>query len=349
MLFILCSTIPIMKTHLTSHTWHVDGHDWAVDHLRKSMANERVRHAYLFLGPESVGKETLARAFAMALNCTHPDPSLRPCGECSSCHRIQSGNHPDVFYAQTDSNTGALKIEEIRSMTGRIALKPFEGHYRVAILPDFDHAQPRAQDALLKTLEEPPPHAILILLAPSADMILPTITSRSQILHLRPLSAQTICDVLVDKHGADIRMAGLIAHVSGGRIGWALNALHNPDALAQREQQLAALEQIIQSNRAGRFALAEDLGKDKQSLFPLLELWLTYWRDLMLLCEGSGLEPSNVDRAPAFEQLARYVSADEALAALNATQTALRTLHTNANTRLALEVMFLDYPGLMRE
>lgn len=296
-----------------------------------------------------MGKETLARALAMALNCTNPDAALHPCGECSSCRRTQSGNHPDVFYAQADPNTGTLKIEEIRQMTGRIALKPFEGRYRVAIFPDFDRAQPRAQDALLKTLEEPPPHAMLILLSPSAEMILPTITSRSQIIHLRPVSTQTIYDVLVEKHSADDQTAALIAHVSGGRIGWALNALYNRDVLDLREQQLATLEQILQSNRAGRFSLAEELSKDKQGLFSLLELWLTFWRDLVLFAEGSGIEPSNLDRAPAVEQLARYVAADEALAALNATQTALRTLHTNANTRLTLEVMFLDYPGLMKD
>lgn len=338
-----------MDTLKTAHTWQVDGHDWAVDHLRKSMANGRVRHAYLILGPESVGKETLARAFAMALNCTHPDPAMHPCNECSSCRRIQSGNHPDVFYAQADANTGALKIEEIRTMTGRIALKPFEGPYRIAIFPHFDHAQPRAQDALLKTLEEPPPHAVLILLAPPAEAILPTITSRSQMIHLRPVSVQVIYDVLVEKYGANEQTAALIAHVSSGRIGWALNALHNEEILTQREQQLAGLEQVIGANRAGRFSIAEDLSKDKQSLFSLLELWLTYWRDLVLLCEGSGIEPSNLDHSPQLEQLSRYTPADEAMAALNATKTALRTLHTNANARLTLEIMFLDYPGLMRD
>src|SRR5690606_20419708 len=336
-----------MTITTATHNWQVDGHDWAVEHLRKSMANGRVRHAYLFLGTESVGKETLARGFAMALNCTHPD--VHPCGECSSCHRIQSGNHPDVLYSQSDPNTGVLKIEEIRQMTGRIALKPFEGRYRIAIFPNFDHAQPRAQDALLKTLEEPPPHAILILLATSAENILPTITSRSQMIHLRPVPVQTIYRVLMEKHGADEQTAALIAHISGGRIGWALNALHNPDVLAAREEQLDGLEQVLQSNRAGRFSIAEALSKDKQSLFPLLELWLTFWRDLVLLCEGSSLEPSNVDRADTLDKLSRYVAADEALKALNATQTALKTLQTNANTRLTLEIMFLDYPGLMRE
>jgi DNA polymerase-3 subunit delta' len=329
--------------------WPVDGHDWAVEHLQKSMAHARVRHAYLILGPESVGKETLARAFAMALNCTNPDPSLRPCGECSSCRRIQSGNHPDILYSVNDPTTGALKIEEIRSVNSRIALKPFESRYRVAIFRDFDHAQPRAQDALLKTLEEPPRHAVLILLGSSEETILSTITSRSQIIHLRPVAAQTVYDVLTGKYGADEETAALLAHVSGGRIGWALHALHNPEVLEQREQQLNMLEEVLQSNRAGRFALAESVSKDKQALFPLLELWLTYWRDAVLLSEGTGLSVSNHDREHTLEQLTRYLRPEEALAALNATQAALQTLRTNASPRLALEVMFLDYPGLTRD
>jgi DNA polymerase-3 subunit delta' len=338
-----------MNASTLTHPWPVDGHDWAVEHLQKSMTHRRIRHAYLIVGPEGVGKETLARAFAMTLNCKHVDPALRPCGECSSCRRILSGNHPDVLYTQADANTGALKIEEIRAMTGRIALKPFEGPYRVAIFRDFDHAQARAQDALLKTLEEPPSHAVLILLAPSIEMILPTITSRSQVIHLRPVSAQTINDVLIAKYGAGEQMASVLAHISGGRIGWALNALQNPEVLEQREQQLTILEEILQSNRAGRFNHAETLSKDKQALFPLLELWLTYWRDLLLTCEDSELAVSNYDHAPALEQLARYVTPEAALAALTATQTALQTLHTNASARLLLEVLFLDYPGLTTE
>jgi len=333
---------------LHEHHWPVYGHDWAVDHLRKSMAHGRVRHAYLIAGAESVGKETLARAFAMALNCTHADEAARPCGECRSCRTTLSGNHPDIVYSQLDPTSGALKIEEIRGVIQRLALKPFEARYRVAILPDFDHAAPRAQDALLKTLEEPTSHAILILLASSLDPILPTITSRSQIIHLRAVSAGVIEAVLKDKFGADAQTAALLAHLCGGRLGWAVRALEDAAVLEQRQTALDLLEQILMTDRIGRFALAEDLSRDKLSLIPLLELWQTYLRDLILLCEGSALEPANLDRADHLDALAHRMSGDEALIALRATQNLLNVLNTNANTRLALEVMLLDYPGLRR-
>ena len=333
-----------MAAQAYSHEWQVYGHDWAVDHLRKSMAHDRVRHAYLIAGAESVGKETLARAFAMALNCTNPE--RRPCCECSACRRIQSGNHPDVIYSQRDSETSPLKIEEIRSVMQRLALKPFEARYRIAIFRDFDSAQPRAQDALLKTLEEPAPHAILILLARSLDSILPTITSRSQIIHLRPAPADTIERVLIEHFGADEEQAHLLAHISGGRVGWALSALHDPDLLERRAGAFELLENVLAANRIGRFKTAEDLAREKPALLALLEQWMTFWRDLVLLCEGSQIEPTNVDRIAALRGLGNRVTAVDALTALETTRDTVGVLSTNANVRLALEVMFLNYPYL---
>src|SRR5690606_29191135 len=130
-----------------------------------------------------------------------------------------------VLFSELDAGSGALRIEEIRTLTQRLALKPFEARYRVAILRDFDHAAPRAQDAILKTLEEPPSYALLLLLAQSRESLLPTITSRSQVLPLRPALPAVVRDVLVDNFGAEPEQAALLARLSGGRVGWAISAL----------------------------------------------------------------------------------------------------------------------------
>ena len=333
---------------MLNHHWPVYGHDWAVDHLRKGLVNSRIRHAYLITGPESVGKDTLARAFAQALNCTHADESARPCGECRACKLIANGNHPDLVYTELDSNTGALKIEEVRAATQRLALKPYEARYRIAIFRDFDHARGQAQDALLKTLEEPPPQALLILLAPSADALLPTITSRSQMIPLRPVAADTVRDILMQHKGASPEQATLLAGLCGGRIGWAMRALQAPELLEQRERALALLENLLDVTRAKRFDLADDLSKDKLGLYPLLELWQSYWRDVVLMCQNAPVPPANRDRRDAIERLSARLTADEALGALQATRVMLRNLSMNLNLRLALEVMFLDYPGLRK-
>ena len=337
------------KTKTPPRSWPVYGHDWAVDYLRKGMLNDRIRHAYLIVGTSAIGKMTLAKAFAMALNCLEDDPAQRPCGVCRSCKRILSGSHMDVLYSETDERSGQMRIDAIRAITNQLAMKPYEGRYRVAIMEDFDHAQPRAQDALLKTLEEPPPYAVLILLATALEPILPTITSRSQVVYLRPVPADVIKQVLVEQYQLPDDEAILLARFSGGRIGWAIAAAQNPDILSQRTDALELLEQVIKMNRAERFNLANDLAGDKQALVTLLELWQTYWRDLLLQTQGASVRLANVDHEVNIQQLAYTITPEAALAALKATRELIRQLNWNVNTRLALEVMLLAYPGLAYE
>lgn len=331
---------------MAAHNWPVYGHDGAVDFLVRGMTNGRLRHAYLIVGAQSSGKRTLALAFAMALNCEDTDPARRPCGECRTCRLIAAGNHPDVMTTETDPATGALRIEAIRGVTSRIAMKPYQARMRVAILPDFDRAQPRAQDALLKTLEEPPGYAVLVLLTTSLESILPTILSRSQTVQLRPAPATVVRDVLTQRLGLDSTEADAISRFSGGRVGWAIRAAQDASILAERAEALDLLESIIGMNRGQRFALADKLSGDKAALAERLELWLTYWRDVLLQAEGTPVKVCNVDRRAAIERILYTVDADQARAALHATRALLDRLSYNINLRLALEVMLLDYPGL---
>lgn len=327
-----------------THPWAVYGHDWAVETLRKGIANARVRHAYLFTGSESIGRSTLAHQFAMALNCTHDNLAHRPCGSCRSCKLIVSGNHPDILYSQNDPVTGTLKIEEVRSVMQRIALKPYEARFRIAILHDFHRARDTAQDALLKTLEEPPPHALLFLIVPSTEAVLPTIDSRCLTLNLRPLPAEQVRRILVEHWGAAPDTAALLARLSAGRMGWAIHALQNSDILNQRAEALDLLEHSLSLNRAGRFDIAEALSKDKAALAPLLAFWQMYWRDVLLLAHNSPAALCNIDRQTKLEQLVYDITPHHAYHALRATQTVLNYLPLSINIRLALEVMFLDYP-----
>jgi DNA polymerase-3 subunit delta' len=339
----------MMTTETTGQRWPVYGHDWAVGQLARSLAYGRVRHAYLITGADQIGKHTLAHAFAMTLNCAAPDQAARPCGQCRPCRLIQAGGHPDILYGELDENTGALRIDAIRTVTRALAMKPFEARYRVAIFPHFERAQPRAQDALLKTLEEPPPHAVLILLAPATEALLPTIVSRSQVIALRPVPLALIRDMLVTHYQAEPDHAELLARLSAGRIGWAISALHDDTLQAGRDTALDLLEACLSQTRAQRFALAEDLSRDKLALAHTLALWQTYWRDLLLLAAGSQVPPANSDRLVPLQRLALSLSPADALRGLKATRALLDNLAYNLNLRLALEVLFLEYPGLQRE
>jgi DNA polymerase-3 subunit delta' len=310
------------------------------------MVNKRHRHAYLISGVPQIGKMALALRFAAALQCEHEDVEQRPCGVCTSCHLLLGGNHPDLLTARADEKTGAIKIDAVRELMRAIALKPYSSPYRVAILENFDNAQDRAQDALLKTLEEPPPHAVLILLVSSPKGVLSTITSRCQTLPLRPLPIDTVKQALLT-YGAEEEQAALLAQLSAGRIGWALEALHQPQVLENRMQILTALEEALSGRLAQRFKLAEDLARyDKVELRLVLEIWQTYLRDLVLLTHQSPVMPCNLDRLSVLNDLTERINADQALKALRATNFLLEdTLYTNANVRLALEVMLMDYPA----
>ena len=321
------------------------GHETIVEFLRKRLVNNRHRHAYLISGVPQIGKMALAQRFAATLQCEHEEMGERPCGVCASCHLLLGGNHPDLIIARADEKTGAIKIDAIRELMRTIALKPYSSPYRVAILENFDNAQDRAQDALLKTLEEPPPHVVLLLLVSSPKSVLSTITSRCQSLPLRPLPLETVKQALMDS-GADDQHAALLAQLSAGRIGWALGALHQPETLEHRTQILEALENALKGRLAERFQLAEELAKyDKVELRLMLDIWQTYLRDLVLLAHRSPVLPCNLDRMPVLEELVQQISPDAALKALQATHYLLEdTLYTNANVRLALEVMLMDYP-----
>ena len=329
--------------------WGVVGQDWAVDFLRRSLRHGRSRHAYLFSGSASLGKMTLARAFAMALNCQARQPAQRPCQRCRHCTSIASGKDPDLILAQSTDDGAPTKIDAIREVSRLLALKPYTARYRVAIFDDFDRVAPLAQDALLKTLEEPAPEAVLIVLADAAERVLPTIRSRAQHVPLRPSPSAQIAAELRAR-GCPDEQAQLIARLSGGRMGWALSALSDESALAFRAEMVALLGTILANRRLQRLHAADELskrvGRDKAMLHRILEMWLSYWRDVMLQGCGRPVALCNSDREAEIRALSARIDAAAAHAAISATQQTMRALATNANVRLLLDALFLEYPTL---
>lgn len=326
------------------------GHQWAIDLLRGSLHNQRTGHAYLFTGPEHIGKTTLARLFAQALNCQAESIDTRPCGACRPCQLITADRHPDIRLVEpeiTGRGKRTLKIDAVRELQHDLNLAAYEARNKVAILTHFDAATQGAANAFLKTLEEPPRNVVLLLTAAEADALLPTITSRCRVMALRPLATSAVRQALVTRWQVPVEEAARLAHLADGRPGWAIQAMQQPELIDERDSQLAFLTDLLPADRVSRFDLAEQLAKDAEGLPSLLRTWSSWWRDAALIAWGAGESRAlvNVDQLPAMREMTQYWQPPHVLSALEKTREAVWQLEHNANARLVMENLMLGYPS----
>ncbi|MGQ9547189.1 MAG: DNA polymerase III subunit delta' [Roseiflexus sp.] len=342
-----------------SDNWGIIGHEWAVEFLRCSIAGKRVAHAYLIGGPEGIGKALLALRLAQALNCDQGETD--PCLHCRSCRRIERGNHPDVRMAgmatqaigskvEETARQKELKIDTVREWQRDIMLKPYEGRRRVFVLHDAEKLSEAASNALLKTLEEPPPYATLILVAHTSGMLLPTVVSRCQVLRLRPLPRAQVAAALRQQRNLAADDAELLAAWSGGRIGWAFRMVESPDDLAAWQERLDELLTLVEQPLAARLRWAEEIAKsyragDQASVFEILELWQSWWRDVLLTAAGCPQAVVHIDRRADLEMAAARYALPDLHAFVAGISLAAQRLRDNVNPQLALEGILLSMPA----
>jgi DNA polymerase III subunit delta' len=335
---------------MASMTWNIHGHDWAVAMLRQHIANGKLRHAYLFSGSDGVGRRTLALRFAQAVNCDQISVLGEACGECITCRQIERMQHADLAVVQAEE-AAILKVEQIRELQHFVALAPYASQYRVALILDFEQANASAQNALLKTLEEPNPNVLLLVTVDDAENLLPTIISRCELMRLRPMQVGALTSLLMERYSLNQTDADLYAHLAGGRVGYAFRLAENPDLLEQRKQWMADLLQLIAGEKNERIAYSRKhtstryivREKAKAELSIAIPYWLSFWRDVMLMATGSNTALTNIDMEHMITNVAGTIRPVEAANAIRGLEQALTRLQS-ANLQLMLDNVLLDWP-----
>jgi DNA polymerase-3 subunit delta' len=333
--------------------WEVAGQTRAVSLLQRSLESQTVAHAYLFVGPPHVGKATLALELAKALNCEAPEP---PCGECPSCRKIAAAKHADVQVIGllgsgngTDTKPQAeISIDRIRELQHTASLPPFEGKYKVFIIDGAELLSHEAANCLLKTLEEPAGRVVFILLTSRERLIPATIVSRCQRLELPPMPAAEIETALSRERAVETAKAKLLAGLSRGRLGWAFQAARDDSLLQQRDEKLEKLLSVIDGDGEGRFdcalKLSSQFSQNRDAVEETLDLWLNWWRDLLLIKAGCPDFITNTDMLPNLSARAESYSLAQVKDFITSIRMAGEQLKQNANPQLVLEVLMLSIP-----
>ena len=358
-------------------SWSFFGNSWAVSLLQKHVAGGKVRHAYLIHGQDGVGKRTLALKFASAIFCQSGIKG-EPCGVCPSCKKVEQGQGFDLKMIQRIPGKREILIDQVREAEAFLRITPYAAEKKVVIFQDFDLANGNTQNALLKTLEEAPPYAVLILLTQQPQSLLPTVLSRCEKLELRPVGLQEMRDYLVHL-AAEPQTTDLISHIADGSPGIAFRlAKEGDEILRERREALDTFFSVLSLKLHERFNLAdqlvrkdtkareqaktrakklktgakdlaeEGLEEDDPLEEGLAERWLLYWLhlcgDLRIRALGSTASITNIDQTDQIEQYSHKLGFAATDLCYGAIEKALFQMRADGNKRMVLECLFLDLP-----
>jgi len=325
-----------------SNDWSVIGHDVVVRRLQAAIEAGHVAQANLIVGPTNVGKTTLAHALTRAL--VGRDERTR--------RLVDAGRHPDVLTLRPDEDKESIGIDVTRVWLRQLTLAPIESAHRVGVVGHQFALTEEAQNAILKTLEQPPSSVVIVIVAVSVDDLLATIVSRCQVIALRPAPYDAVRSALAARGAAD-ESAAQIARLARGRVGWALSALADESLLADREAHVADLANLLRAGATERFAYAEKLArrKDKSAaespVHAVLDEWMLFWRDV---AAGFGAAPAaqlrNRDQSTLLDQLRARVTLADVRRILELHTRTLRNIDRNANVRLSLDVLLMNLPRM---
>jgi DNA polymerase-3 subunit delta' len=329
------------------------GHRRLLSLLTRAISRGTLPPSLLLAGPRGIGKRLTATAIATTLNCLRPRPTnafeTDACGECPSCRRIARGVHPDVVVLEPEES-GAIKIDQVRGVIDRANYRPFEGRRRAVIVDEADALVPQAQNALLKTLEEPPSASVFLLVSSMSDALLPTVRSRCRPLRMGELTSVEIAEVLIRDHQYSESDARVAAAEAGGSVGRALEA-RGVDIGEAREAAQRLLYQMSRvSDPARRLDAARDLvgkasggSRERDHLAVRLRVLASLLRDLGLLAANAeATSLANTDLRTDLSRLRDVFDGERTTRAFGAVDRALVALDRNAGPKVVADWLVLQ-------
>lgn len=316
------------------------GHDKVKDHLQKAIEYHKVSHAYILAGEEGMGRKTLAKAFAMTLLCEKSDKE--PCMQCHACKQTLSGNHPDVIWV-THEKPASIGVDDIRTqINDTIYIKPYSSSYKIYMVDEAEKMTVQAQNALLKTIEEPPSYAVIILMTTNQEAFLPTILSRCIQLKLRPLKGHVVSDYLSETMGVPEEKANIYAAFARGNLGKAIHLASSEEFALLFGQVLTLLKNIKEMDIPMLLDYIRKLQEDNLDLHECLDFMQLWYRDILMFKVTKDINTLIFkDEYSVVSGLCQKSSYEGLETILNAIEKAKARLDANVNTDLALELMLL--------
>ena len=316
------------------------GHEQIIEHLTNAISMNKVSHAYIFNGPELSGKKMLAEAFAMALQCEAHDP--KGCGKCRSCRQAMDHNQPDIIYVSHEK-PATISVSDIRSqINGDILIRPYSSRYKIYIVDEAEKMNQQAQNALLKTIEEPPAYGILLLLTTNADSFLQTILSRCIMLNLKTVADEKIRRFLMRRYQIPDYQAEVCAAFAQGNVGKAIQLASSEEFNERKDSCLQLMGKLEDMELYGMNAAVKMIADHKDEVYEYLDLMTIWFRDV-LYTKASGDTRELIYKDQLYElrkQAARrsYAGIETILKAL---ELARVRLQANVNFDLTMELLLL--------
>jgi DNA polymerase III subunit delta' len=318
------------------------GHSRPIELLKRAIKGDKLAHSYLFLGNEGIGKKWVALQFAKAINCLDEGVERGDaCDHCSTCKKIDHQLHPDVLLIEPEGQT--LKVDQVKQMQRDLAYRPYEGKRRVCILTAADRMAPNMSNTLLKTLEEPPLHTVIILLANNPRFLLPTILSRCQSIRFNSLPVSFVSKWLMEHQGLYEEEAHLLAYLSEGSPGKAME-IQEEIRQIPREELLKGLVGLKSLSFERMEGWAESLPSQRENLILILEVAKTLLRDLVMMKTlKNGWKLIHSDLLQEMEAMTPTWSLSSLLKRMETLHQTILAIKGNANMTLALKAMMFSW------